>query len=145
MNIEELQEEWNNDSAIDDNRLDRESIHSAKLHAKYLKHLIQCKLKIAKMKADYNVMRQNKFRWYRGELSRDELNSLGWNQWQGVKPLKNEMDEFLTGDADLNSLNIKIEYISAMLTMLESIMMQIKSRDWQIRSAVDFKKFIAGN
>ena len=78
-------------------------------------------------------------------MGKDELATLGWNQWQGVKPLKNEMDEFLTGDADLNSLNIKIEYMSSMLSMLESIMGQIKSRDWQIRSAVDFKKFISGN
>lgn len=145
MNIEELQQEWEQDTLIDDNHLDKEAIRSAKLHAKYLRHLIQCKLKVAKMRADYNTTRQNKFRWYRGEMGKDELTALGWNQWQGVKPLKNEMDEFLTGDADLNSLNIKIEYMSSMLSMLESIMGQIKSRDWQIRSAVDFKKFISGN
>jgi hypothetical protein len=97
------------------------------------------------MRADYNTLRQAKFRYYRGEMGRDELTDRGWNQWQGVKPLKNEMDEFLTGDSDLNTSNIKIEYIATMVSMLESILAQIKSRDWEIRSAVDFKKFISGS
>jgi hypothetical protein len=55
------------------------------------------------------------------------------------------MEEFLTGDKDLNTLNIRIEYIAVMVTMLEAILGQVKSRDWQIRSAVDFKKFISGS
>ena len=144
MNIEQLQEEWDNDTHIDDNHLDREAIRTSQLHAKYLRHLIQSKLKLAKMRADYNTLRQAKFRYYRGEMGRDELTERSWNQWQGVKPLKNEMDEFLTGDSDLNMSNIKIEYIATMVFMLESILVQVKSRDWQIRSAVDFKKFISG-
>lgn len=145
MNIEQLQEEWDADTVIDDNHLDREAIRTSQLHAKYLRHLIQAKLKLAKMRADYNTLRQAKFRWYRGEMGRDELKELGWEQWLGVKPLKNEMEEFLTGDKDLNTLNIRIEYIAVMVTMLEAILGQVKSRDWQIRSAVDFKKFISGS
>lgn len=145
MNIEQLQEEWDADTIIDDNHLDREAIRTSQLHAKYLRHLIQAKLKLAKMRADYNTLRQAKFRWYRGEMGRDELKELGWEQWLGVKPLKNEMEEFLTGDKDLNTLNIRIEYVAVMVTMLEAILGQVKSRDWQIRSAVDFKKFISGS
>lgn len=145
MNIEQLQNEWDVDCIIDENHLDNEAVKSPTLHAKYLKHLVQAKLKLAKLKSDYNTLRQVKFRYYRGELSREDLQELGWNQWQGLKPLKNEMDEFLSGDSDLNTLNVKIEYISTMVAMVESIMGQIKSRDWEIRSAVDFKKFIAGS
>lgn len=144
MNIEQLHEEWDADTIIDDNHLDREAIRTSQLHGKYLRHLVQSKLKLAKMKADYNTLRQRKFRWYRGEMGRDELKELGWEQWLGVKPLKNEMDEFLTGDSDLNTLNIKIEYVATMVSMLEAILGQVKSRDWQIRSAIDFKKFISG-
>lgn len=145
MNIEQLHEEWDADTIIDDNHLDREAIRTSQLHGKYLRHLVQSKLKLAKMKADYNTLRQRKFRWYRGEMGRDELKELCWEQWLGVKPLKNEMDEFLTGDSDLNTLNIKIEYIATMVSMLEAILGQVKSRDWQIRSAIDFKKFISGS
>jgi hypothetical protein len=30
------------------------------------------------MKADYNTLRQAKFRYYRGEMPREELQGLGW-------------------------------------------------------------------
>ena len=144
MNIEELHDLWDVDCALDDNHLDRESVRTPNLHAKYLRHLIQHKMKFAALAVEYDTLRQKKFRYYRGEMGRDELTERSWNQWQGVKPLKNEMDEFLTGDSDLNLLNTKIEYIATMVYMLESVLTQVKSRDWQIRSAVDFKKFVAG-
>jgi len=144
MNIEQLQELWDADCAIDDNYLGEQSTATPKLHAKYVKLLVQVKLKHTKLQSDYNLLRKNKFRYYRGELSRDELNDLAWAQWQGVKPLKNEMDEFLSGDSDLNTLRVKIDYLETMIYFLESIMQQIKARDWQIKTAVEWKKFLAG-
>ena len=96
------------------------------------------------MGSDYNILRKNKFRLYRGELSREELAALGWEQWQGVKPLKNEMDEFLQGDNELNVMRVKIDYLETMIYFLESVLGQIKARDWQIKTAVEWKKFLAG-
>jgi hypothetical protein len=145
MNIEELNNLWEADCIIDEDHLDRASITTSKLHSKYLRMLIQHKMKIAALTSEYNNLRQRKFRYYRGECTREELTEFGWNQWQGVKPLKNEMDEFLTGDSDLNKINIKVSYIKCMVECLESILGQIKARDWQIRNAIAFKQFIAGN
>ena len=144
MNIEQLQEMWEADAEIDDNFLGEQAIATPKLHAKYVKLLVQVKLKHAKHQSDYNLARKNKFRYFRGEMSRDELKERDWEQWQGIKPLKNEMDEFLTGDADLNQLEVKIKYLETMIYLLESILGQIKARDWQIKTAVEWKKFLAG-
>lgn len=144
MNIEQLQEMWEADAEIDDNYLGEQATATPKLHAKYVKLLVQVKLKHTKLQSDYNLARKNKFRYFRGEMSRDELADNGWLQWQGVKPLKNEMDEFLTGDADLNQLEVKIKYLETMIYLLESILGQIKARDWQIKTAVEWKKFLAG-
>jgi hypothetical protein len=144
MNIEQLQEEWDKDCEIDDNYLGENSTATPKLHAKYVKMLVQVKLKHTKLSSDYNLTRKNKFRYYRGELSRDELQDLQWDQWQGVKPIKNEMDEFLKGDAELNAMEIKIKYLETMIYFLESVLQQIKARDWQIKTAVEWKKFLAG-
>jgi len=144
MNIEQLQEMWDSDCEIDDNCLGENSTATPKLHAKYVKLLVQVKLKHTKLQAEYNLLRKNKFRYYRGELSRDELADLSWSQWQGVKPLKNEMDEFLTGDDDLNLLKVKMDYLETMIYFLESVLQQIKARDWQIKTAVEWKKFLAG-
>lgn len=144
MNIEQLQEEWDKDCEIDDNYLGENSTATPKLHAKYVKMLVQVKLKHTKLSSDYNLTRKNKFRYYRGELSREELQDLQWDQWQGVKPIKNEMDEFLKGDVELNTMEIKIKYLETMIYFLESVLQQIKARDWQIKTAVEWKKFLAG-
>lgn len=145
MNIDELNLLWETDCAIDEDHLDRESVTTAKLHSKYLRMLMQHKMKIAALQAEYNNLRQRKFRYYRGEMSRDELKEAGWDQWQGIKPMKNEMDEFLKGDSDLNKIDLKIQYIKIMVEALESILNQVKARDWSIRNAIEFKKFLAGN
>ena len=145
MTLEEIHNAWADDCIIDDNHLDQESVNTAKLHSKYLNHLIRYKLQLAKMKADYNTLRQSKFRYYRGEMTKEELQLTGWEQWQGVKPLKNEMDEFLGGDNDLNKLEIKANYIQCIVDFLDSVMNQIKARDWQIRNSIEWKKFISGS
>lgn len=144
MNIEQLQEEWDRDSEIDDNYLGEHATKTPKLHAKYIKLLVNVKLKHTKLQSDYNILRKNKFRYFRGELSRDELQALDWSQWQGIKPLKNEMDEFLQGDTELNTLRVKIDYLETMIYFLESVMKQLQSRDYQISTAVKWKMFLAG-
>jgi len=144
MNIEQLQDEWDKDCEIDDNYLGEHATKTPKLHAKYIRFLINVKLKHTKLQSDYNLLRKNKFRYYSGELSREELQALDWGQWQGIKPLKNEMDEFLSGDSDLNTLRVKIDYLETMIYFLESVLGQIKARDWQIKSHIDWKRFLAG-
>ena len=144
MNIEEIQNMWETDCHIDDNHLGEQATQTPKLHSKYIKELINYKLKLTKLRSDYNTLRKSKFRYFRGEMSRDELKEVGWDQWQGVKPLKNEMDEFLSGDTDLNTINTRIEYLETGIYLLESILNQIKSRDWEIKSHIEWKRFLAG-
>jgi hypothetical protein len=54
------------------------------------------------------------------------------------------MDEFLSGDSDLNTLRVKIDYLETMIYFLESVLGQIKARDWQLKSHIDWKRFLAG-
>ena len=145
MTLDDLHDLWDQDCNINDNHLDRESVKTPNLHAKYIRFLIQHKMKLAALHTEYKLMRQRKFRYYRGEMGKQELEDLSWTQWQGNKPLKNEMDEFLEGDSDLNKITIKCEYIKGMIEALESILGQIKASDWQIRNAIQWKQFIAGS
>jgi predicted DNA-binding transcriptional regulator YafY len=144
MKIDDIIVMWEADSHINEHQLDNAAIYTSKLHAKYLKLLIDAKLKLSKLQFEFNSLRKNKFRYYRGEMTQAELNSHGWEQWQYSKPLKNEMDEFLKGDGDLNQIQARIEYIESLIYMLESIMTQLKSRDFQISNAIKWKQFLAG-
>lgn len=144
MKINEIQDMWEQDCGIDDNYLGEAATTTPKLHSKYIKLLIDAKLKLSKLTSDYNTLRKTKFRYYRGEMSRQELAELQWDQYQGIKPLKNEMDEILTGDEGLNSIHMKMEYLNSMIYLLESILGQIRSRDFQIKNGITWKQFLAG-
>ena len=144
MKLDDILVMWEADSSVDDNHLGEASTTTPKLHAKYLKHLIEAKLKKTKLDIEYNSLKKTKIRYYRGELTRQELQDLGWEQWQYNKPLKAEMDEFLKGDEDLSLILVRQEYIDTMVYALESIMSQIKQRDFQLSNGIKWKQFLAG-
>jgi hypothetical protein len=144
MKLDDVLVMWEADSQIDDNHLGEAATHTAKLHSKYLKLLVNAKLKKTSLDIEYNNLRKVKFRYYRGELSRDELKQLGWEQWQYNKPLKAEMDEFLKGDEDLAQIQSRVDYIDTLVYALESIMSQIKQRDFQLSNGIKWKQFLAG-
>lgn len=145
MNLNDILDQWDIDCVINDNQLGDASLQAAKLHSKYLRHLLEAKGRKTKVEAEYQTLRKAKFRYYRGEMPRTELVNRGWEPYQYTKPLKNEMEEILKGDEDLTKLQMKMDYVDTTVYALESIMNQIKARDWQIKNAIEFKKFLAGN
>lgn len=144
MRLDEILDMWEVDSKIDDNHLGEASTITAKLHSKYLRLLIDAKLKKTKLDIEYSALRKTKIRYFRGELTRQELEELGWEQWQYNKPLKAEMDEFLKGDEHLSKIIVRQDYIDTMVYALESIMGQIKQRDFQLSNGIKWKAFLAG-
>lgn len=144
MKLSSLQEMWAEDCKIDETNLGKESARVPLLHAKYINFLSSTRLNLRKAESDYFNCRRKKYRYYRGEMSRDELESEGWSQWQGTKPLKNEIDEFLQGDADLITLQDKVEYFKTVLYQLEQIIRSINSRTWDIKSSIEWVRFTNG-
>lgn len=144
MKLSDIQTEWKNDSKINQLELGDEAVKTPNLHAKYLTVLSNIKLQLRKAESDYNNMRRLKYRYYRGELSQSDLEKLNLEQYMGNKPLKNEMDEFLTCDVDLNMLTDKIEYYKTVVFTLEQILRSINSRTWDIKSAIEWNKFTNG-
>jgi hypothetical protein len=144
MNTEDIIKEWDEDSTVDSNHVDNESVNVPKLHAKYIRHLVQAKMRVNDLQNEYSILKKVKFRYYRGELSRDELKEYQLDQWQGTKPIKSECEQLLDGDSELSKLKFRIENLNIRIYLLESILGQIKARDWQLKNIVSWKQFIAG-
>lgn len=145
MKLSEIQEEWKKDSVIQEMDLGRESLKTPTLHAKYLTFLSNAKLRLRKEEGKYFNVRKMKYRYFRGEMSREELEEYGWSQYLGNKPLKNEMDEFLQCDDDLNQCLDNVEYLKTCIYTLEQIIRSINSRTWDIKSAIEYIKFTNGS
>ena len=144
MKLTDLQEMWATDCKINESNLGQESINTPNLHAKYLNLLSSTKLNQRKAESDYLNCRRKKYRYYRGEMTQLELEDEGWDQWQGNKPLKNEMDEYLQVDPDLIKYLDKVEYYKAITFQLEQILRSLNSRTWDIKNCIEWAKFTNG-
>lgn len=144
MKLSEIQDSWKVDSLIDETNLGKAAAKTPQLHAKYLNLLSNARLQARRAEGEYQRLRRVKYRYFRGELSKDELETLGWAQYQGVKPIKNEMDEFLATDEDLLTSLDRLEYHRTVMHQLESILKSLHSRTWDIKNAIEWNKFSNG-
>jgi hypothetical protein len=144
MKLKEIQDMWELDCKIDQTNLGRSAARVPELHAKYLNLLSSVRLQLRKAEVDFLHLRKNKTRYYRGELSKEELQQLGWEQYLNNRPLKNEMDEIINADEDMILKVDKLEYLRVIAFQLESILKSINSRTWDIKSAIEWEKFTNG-
>ena len=145
MKLSELTEEWTKDAPINGTNLGHEAARVPILHAKYITVLSKTKLQLRKAESDYLNTRRLKYKYFRGEMTKQELEDENWSQYQGNKPLKNEMDEFLSFDSDLIDLQDKIEYFKTVLYQLEQIIRSLNSRTWDIKNAIEWLKWSNGS
>jgi len=144
FDLQAITEEWVKDAEINELDLADAARATPRLHAKYLSKLSFAKLHLQRLSIRYDKMRGNRYRYYRGEMSKDELVKYSWTQWQGNKPIKSEMDEFLKGDDELKKIEELINYQAVIVSTLESILKGISSRGWDVRTTLDAKKFYNG-
>ena len=144
MKLSDLQDSWSEDCKINEMELGKESARTPNLHAKYLNYLSSTRINLRKAESDYYNIRRLKYRYYRGELTQAELEENNWEQYQGNKTLKNEMDEFLICDAELLKLQDKVEYFKTVSYQLEQIIRSLNSRTWDIKNCIEWNKFTNG-
>jgi hypothetical protein len=144
MKLEDIQNDWAKDCVVDQTNLGHESTRNALLHSKYINKLSNVKLLLRKAEVDYLKLRKDKYRYFKGEMTKDELAERGWFQYQGRVPLKTEMEEYLTTDSDMMRLTDKTEYLKVLQYTLESILKAISSRGWEIKTGVEWTKIQNG-
>lgn len=144
MKLNELQDMWAEDCKIDQTNLGRSAARVPELHAKYLNMLTSVRLQYRKTETEYLHMRKLKTRYFRGELTREELTELGWEQYLNNRPLKNEIDDVLQTDDDVIRSIDRLEYYKTLMFQLEQILKSINSRTWDIKSSIDWYKFTNG-
>ena len=58
-----------------------------------------------------------------------------------LKILKPDVDKYIEADVEYQKLKQKVEYLQTIVDYLDRTLKQIGSRDWQIRNAIEWKKF----
>ena len=140
MTLEELQELAEKDLKINDTELDLESLKTPQLHNKYLKFLNKWKLLLSKAQIDYYTMRKEKWEYYTGKSPQHVYAEKPFN----LKILKTHIDKYMDADPELVKLKQKVEYIQTVIDFLDRVIKQISNRGFQIKNAIDWRKFTSG-
>ena len=76
-------------------------------------------------------------------MSQDKLDELGWEPFQ-LKLLKNDIDMYIESDDEVIDLETKFGLQEEKVKYVEAVVKQINNRQWQIRNAIDWRKFTCG-
>jgi len=143
MNLDELKAMIKKDLDIDQTALDAESSRTPQLHNKYLVMFMDEKLKLKRMNSELSVLRKNKWLYYTGRMSQEELTQFGWEPFE-LNILKTEADDMIESDADYIKASEKVNFQEEKVNYLESVIKIVQNRQWKIRAMIDWLKFTQG-
>jgi len=147
MNLNDILMMWKKDAVIDDVCLDDETLKSSKLHAKYLELFSMAKLMLKKKEMEYTSMKKDKWLYYNGKMSKDDMDKNKWkyDPFDGMsKPMKSDMDMYYSTDEDLVKIKAQLDYQKTIIETLEEIMGNIRWRHTHVKNILEFKKFTSG-
>jgi len=144
MNLEEIRKMTKEDLIMDKTELDMESMKTPQLHNKYLIMYSDEKLILGKMQSDLSILKRDKWLYYTGKMSQEQLEENGWDPFD-LNILKTDIDKFLDSDSDIITLSNKILLQKEKVNYLENVIKIINNRQWSIRSTIDWLRFTSGS
>lgn len=141
--LEQLIEMWRVDSEIDRTEPGRALIDIPKLHSKYLSILSRHRMLSKEAEFRYNKMKRLKWEYYTGKLDDETLKKRGWEPFPYV--LKSELSSYLESDDDINKYLAQKVIHDEIVDVCNSIIKELNSRTFQLKSYIDYERFIHGS
>ena len=140
MTLDELQKQAEKDLKIDDLELGDESLKSATLHQKYLNIYNTFRQLHLLSDGQYRVLLRKKWEYYSGKSDPEIYRENPFDH----KILKQDVPIYLESDQELVKAKQKVEYNKICMDSCERILKQIQSRGWDIKNAIEWRKFVDG-
>jgi len=145
MNLEQIMDEWSKDCIVDPEDLAGESIRATNLHSKYMKLMMENRLKARAMDRKFKEMKLWKTRYYRGELNnKDDLDKYGIGEPFSQIILNNDIQNWLDGDSELNDILMKKIFHEEIAEYCSLIIKELNSRSYKLGNAIKWRIFIGG-
>ena len=141
MNLEQIQDMWQNDSVIAPDNLHDESLKIPQLHSKYYTVYNTITLLREKAKDQYNKIKLERYNYYTGKATAEVYAE---EPFPYKVREKDAIQRHLEADERLTKIDLKIRYYDATLKFLEEIIKNISNRTFQIKNAIEWNRFQAG-
>jgi len=143
MNIEDIMKLWESDTKIDKTELGDESLNIPKLHSKYYNVLLKERLLLRKLESEMKQLKLDKYEFFT-QGPNEETKDRGWKLPPKGMILKSDIPMYMDADQDVINLSLKIGMQQEKIEFLDSIIKTIINRNFLIKNAIDFMKFING-
>ena len=140
MTFDELQQLAEKDLKINDTELDLESLKTPQLHNKYMKFHNQYTQLLKKAEQDLARLTREKWEYYTGKADTSVYQVKPFN----IKLLKPDVDKYIKADEDMIKLEQKVTYVQSVVDYLDRTVKIISNRGFQIKNAIDWRKFTSG-
>ena len=140
MTLEELENLADIDLKINDTELDIESLKIPQLHNKYSKFHNQFINLLKKSEQNRDILIREKWEYYTGKASPSVYQVQPFN----LKILRQDVDKYIRSDIEVVKLEQKITYLQTIVNYLEKTIRIISNRTFQIKNAIEWRKFTSG-
>ena len=140
MTLDELKLQVQKDLKIDNEHLDTESLKNQEIKAKYLDHKSRYELLLFRAKGDYKRMYREKWEYYGGKADAKIYATKPFD----LKVLKTDLAVYITSDEEIINAENKVGYLETVVDYIKGVIKSVDNRGWDIKSAIDWKKFEAG-
>ena len=140
MTLEELENLADVDLKINDTELDIESLKIPQLHNKYSKFHNQFINLLKKSEQNRDILIREKWEYYTGKASPSVYQAQPFN----LKILRQDVDKYIRSDSEVVKLEQKIAYLQTIVNYLEKTIRIISNRTFQIKNAIEWRKFTSG-
>ena len=140
MTLDELKLQVSQDLKVDDEHLDTESLKNQEIKAKYLEHKSKFELLLFKAKGDYKRLYREKWEYYGGKADAKIYASKPFD----LKVLKTDLGVYISADEEIIDAENKIGYLETVVDYIKGVIKSVDKRGWDIKNAIEWKKFEAG-
>ena len=140
MTLDELKLQVSQDLRVDDEHLDTESLKNQEIKATYLDHKSKFELLLFKAKGDYKRLYREKWEYYGGKADAKVYVTKPFD----LKVLKSDLSIYIESDEEIIQCEHKVAYLETVVKYIDGVLKSINSRGWDIKNAIDWKKFEAG-
>ncbi len=134
-------EEWTKDTIMDNTSLDKESLKIPNLHSKWLIVLSKVRQKLKSIYIKRQSLNKVLGEYYRGELNNPEdLEELKREPYPKTV-INSLLQQHIDADDEMIKTNLKMAYQQETVDVLDEIMKAINGRQWNIRNAIEWRKF----
>jgi hypothetical protein len=141
ITLDDIKSQWVEDSKIDGDILDEESLKIPQLHSKYLNYLSDVKLLKIKKEQEYKTLIREKFEYYTGKAEPEVYQEKPFD----LKILKQDLALYMDSDPEIQLLQTRINYYEEIIYFLEKVLSCINNRGFQIKNSIDWQRFMQGS